>query len=203
MRIPQVRLDMIWGKENLFQHSRWSTESKNRTRSLPRITTAYAAIKRWRKGTLLICSEYSKRLSGYWTQPRQRAAKTYRLPNVPTVISHSWNIQRWGHYWKVMPTEQEKWAQHKKTLAPILTVKSCFCNNNGPHKGSMPQHLPTMSVHWVLWDLVSAGPAADGQIKPLDRGWEYFREEMELSYWVLSELPITKIQDNNGCVLSH
>lgn len=38
-----------------------------------------------------------------------------------------------------MPTRQEKWAQHKKTFAPILTGKSCFCNTYGALRDSVPQ----------------------------------------------------------------
>lgn len=49
-----------------------------------------------------------------------------------------------------------------------------------PQRLGATDHLLMMPGDWLFVRTASAGPTADGQMKTLERGQGYFREEMEL-----------------------
>lgn len=124
---------------------------------------------------MLICSERNQRLL---SNSVQKTENNKKLQVAKCLHSHQAflnaftalpNIQNQGRCWEVMATGQEKWAWHKKTLAPILVDKSCFCSNCGPLRDSAPQlHLPMVSGELALLRMVRLTPrteAADASEK--------------------------------------
>lgn len=145
------RWDWTWpgGKKTSFSTGAGPSESRRRTRSLQ----AHATIKRWRKWTVLICSEHNQRLLGNSIQPESgKKLQVDKCPhsdqaflNAPTALP---TIPRQGHCWKAMAIGQEKWARLKKTVALILADKSHFCSNCGPLRDSVPQLIcPWLGSH--------------------------------------------------------